>query len=508
MVMENEEEGSSQPEVALGGEPEKPELPNAGEAAAPADAQASAGEKRPLVSPFTLQVSDDRMRLLLSGRVDTMGIEDQLACLETELQRLTIADPVTKNAAKTRFQEIIPGQTELTEALLFEGTPPTLSRDGQILWADEFFKPGYEIDPLTGAADYRRPIAKVVVTAGQLLATISPPMEGIGGHDIFGRIVPPAKAKIARIRVGANVRLDEEENAYYANKDGRIRYMNEMLHVDDVYQVQGSVDLKTGHIKHPGAVIVAQNIEAESRVEAEGDIEVQGYVEDSEIITGGNLVVHGGITGGAHLKIRAAGRIHAKFVSNADIEAGESVYVDRELDQSNVKTRGAAVVSGRIVGGHLIALGGIEADQIGSEACVRTMLVAGEDFTLRERLAAKEEELQSRKDTAEKIAEKLAPIKDRGRNLPQKVREVVGVLLQEAARLRDAIQELEAEIEAIRAESRQAEKKEILVRRRLCPECLCQIMGLTLHVREFVDGPIKIALREGDIRLVKTTLHH
>lgn len=461
-----------------------------------------------LETPFRLRVTDDRMRVLISGQVGAPGMDDLLACLRKELERLQIAEPSVLLEAAQRFRTVLEGQTEVSDVVLLEGTPPSPPQDAFIEWAGDFFKPGYEIDPVTGAADYRRPVAKVVVTDGQLLATVHPPVEGLNGHDVFGRAVLAPKPRAIRVRVGNNVRHEEESGTFYATRDGRIRFINDMLYVDDLYLVPGSVDLKTGHVKHPGAVIVSQNIEAESRVEADGDIEVRGYVEDADIVTGGNLIVHGGIFGQPHRKIRVAGDLHAKFITNACLEVGESVQVERELDQSIVKTRGAITVSGRIVGGHVIALGGIEADQVGSDACVRTQLTAGEDYTLHDRIASKEIELQEGKETLAKIMDKVTPLKDRGHELPQKLRDAVAALSKEAARLQNAIQALEEEIETVRAESRAREKKEILARKRIYPESLCHIMGLTLHVKEPMEGPVKVAIREGDIQAVPVHSRH
>lgn len=464
----------------------------------------------PSAFPLRVWVTEDKLALMITGQLGTLSEEELVSGLQGECERAGLSDADMLHRILQQFLKLLhvePRPTEFVDVPLLEGRAPVMPQHGRIEWADDFFNTGFEIDPHTGAADYRRRSAKVVVSEGQLLATILPPVEGGSGQDIFGRMIAAPKPKSVRVRVGANVRYDEEEDAYYALKDGRIRYVNEMLHVDDVYEVSGNVDLKVGNIKHPGAVIILGNVEPESIVEADGDVEIHGYVEDAEIYTGGNLVVHSGISGGAHHIIRAKGTIHGKFINNVDIEAGDNVYVDREVDQTIVKTRGALHVAGRIVGGQVIALAGIEADETGSEACVRTLLIAGDDYTLREKIIAKENELAARKESLEKICERLLPFRDKCRQLPPKLRTLVQTLAQESTKIREAIHVLESELTVIRAESKDRLKREVLIHKRICPESIFQLMGLTLHVREFVPGPIKVAIRDGDIRLVQTRAH-
>ena len=89
--------------------------------------------------------------------------------------------------------------------------------------------------------------------------------------------------------------------------------------MDEVYHVPGNVDIETGHIKHPGAVLVDGDVLAGARVEADGDIEVRGTVEASYIHTGGSLTVHGGIAGMGEGTVKAAGSVYAKYILEADM---------------------------------------------------------------------------------------------------------------------------------------------------------------------------------------------
>jgi uncharacterized protein len=233
----------------------------------------------------------------------------------------------------------------------------------------------------------------------------------------------------------------------------------------------------------------------------EGDIEVHGNIEDAEVRTNGKLIVHGGICGRDHCTVRAGDSVTARFIQNADIEAGGNVAVDREIDKSNVKSRGFVIAGSRIVGGTIMALGGIESDQIGSDGCVRTTLIAGEDYLLDRRVAGMEEELAGLTETLEKITKKIKPFQHQVRSLSPKVQQAVAALVKEARRIQTAIDEINEKMAEAKAESKELRKNKIVAKRVMYPETAYQIMSLTLMVREQVPGPVKVVIYEGDIHV-------
>lgn len=454
---------------------------------------------------FELRLSDDRMCLFINCVITPETQEALITDVCAELVTMGIRNNEDMNAAARRLSELTPQGPEITGVLLLQSTPPTPPKHGEIVWAQEFFKKGFEIDPVTGAADYRRKLAKLNVAAGQLLATVIPPVPGESGRDLLGKNIPAEKARRAILRTGSNVEHHEEDDTYYATKDGRIRFAGSVLAVDDVFVISGSVDLKTGHINHPGALVVEQNIESEAVVNTEGDIDVHGYIENAKIKTDGNISIQGGISGS---ELTVAGSIHAKFLQNCRIEAGGDIFVDREIDQSEIKTRGAVyVMKGRIVGGEVTALAGIETDQIGSDAYLRTTLIAGEDYTLRERIAQKESELESRKETLARIISRVEPLRDRGKTLPPRMREAMTQLLDEAEKLKRSLKVIEDEIEEIREDSKARAKCEVLARRMLLPDALIHCAPLAILVKDHIEGPVKAAIRDGKVRLIKMRSH-
>ncbi len=459
---------------------------------------------RPTV-PLLVRVSEDKMQMLISGDVRGWKKEELLENLEEKLKEEKILEPDIIEKAKNRLLEIIEKEDIFENVILLRGKPPTPPLEGRIDWKQDFFAPGFEIDPETGTMDYRKPKAKLNVKSGQLLAIIILPQEGEDGVDIYGKIVPAPKPKPIRLRAGRNVRNDEKSTHFYAAIDGRFRLEDEVIHVDNFLEIQGSVGLETGNINHLGYLIINKNVESDSIVLAEGDIEIKGYVEQADVSTKGKLLVFGGITGGFEKKITTKGTITAKYFLNVLAESEEGVYVGKEIDQSLVRSRGPVIVGGRIVGGEIVALGEVRADQLGSEACIKTTIVLGEDYFLPRYLKPFEDEKKEKEEMLEKIVKGINPLKNRWQSLPQDAKNAYVKLVQQAKTIKESIDELDKKINELTQESKKKSLPQAIARKHLYPEVIFKIRDKTFQTREYIKGPVKIALALGEIHLLSVS---
>ena len=298
-----------------------------------------------------VQISDDRLTVLVDCDVPEDDRDLLVKRIQRELVSLGVASIpgasdldawLKQKATESKDGRYVEG------AILLHGQPPVHPIDGQIVWASSFFEHGFLVDEESGAIDYRQHAAQRSVASGQLLAHVVPPSEGQDGADVFGRKIRVAKAKAARLLGAENVqKVDATETSptsYYAKCDGRIRLTKNGLAVDPVYRVNGNVGLETGNIKHPGALEVMKDVDANSEIAASGDVEVYGYIEAADIETKGNLSARSGIAGADGKKIRVGGSVHAKFILEADIEAEGDVVVEREIVGSIIKTRGTVTI--------------------------------------------------------------------------------------------------------------------------------------------------------------------
>jgi len=448
---------------------------------------------------FRLRVTKDKMAVLLD--CDT-GKWELPALAEAIVERLRTFGvkqaPVPFGLARL-LQKHVAQDPCLEGVPVLEGVAAIPPVDGRIEWGGDFFNKNFVVDEDTDRVDFRSHAGQRSVKKGQLLARIIEPIPGEAGHDILGGRIRPRRPMRRRIRLGNHVCLDESSRCYYSEINGRIRFVNGILAVDDVFEVEGNVGLETGNISHPGAVIVQGDVLEGSRLEAVGDIEVMGVVESAHVQTSGKLIVHGGITGAIGSHIVASGGVVARFIFEANVQSGEDVSVEREIVQSTVRARGAVTVPrGRIVGGSITALEGVDAGQLGSSAMAVTDVTAGEDYTLGGRMEIVRSRLEVTRKNIERINEALAPLRGKIASLPSEKKGVVRKLLNQLQLLNESIAVLEEEAEDIVTESEARKRTLIVVRSYLYPEVRLRMTDHVLHVRDGSRGPLKaIVLEEG-----------
>ena len=381
---------------------------------------------------FDLRPSEDYMALLLTCTLPPRNIDIIVGRIRNELGDLGISTEERMNEALERFHKAVPQGPHLENVVLLEGMPPAPPLDESIRWNGNFLAKGFVVDPETGKADYRRKVADVSVTSGQVLAEIIPGQPGKNGHDVFGRVVPPRAPRAVAIHEGKNVRFEPGRRSYTAGVSGRIRFVEKVLSVDDVFRVDGDAGLRTGNINHPGALIVGRDIQCDTEIVASGDIDVGENIEDATVESGGNITVQGGISCKVKGVIKVAGNLHARFMRNAVIEAGGDIFIDREINQCHIRTRGAVIVKhGRIVGGSIIALKGIETGDLGSDACIPAEIIVGKDYTMETLIAEKRAAVESSKSVVLKLRDAVAPLRSKRDSLTPPMKQKLALMLDE-----------------------------------------------------------------------------
>jgi len=457
------------------------------------------------VPEFNLRVTDDRMAVLLDCGIPAGNLDSLLTSIQEELVSLQIAEPPGRDQLEQLIRRAEEAGSFLVNKVLAEGQKPVPPQDEAIEWAQDYFSPGFAIDEKTGAVDYRQHAAQPTAEEGQLVARVILPKDGQDGRDVFGKPVPADKPKRVLIQGGPNVRVDERRDGvyFYATVRGRVRWASNMLAIDEVYHIPTSVGLETGNIRHPGSIVIEGDVLAGSRIEAGGDVEVKGTVEAADIEAGGDLKVHNGITGMGNRSIKVKGSVHAKFILEADIEAGESIVIEREVVQSILKTRGSLTMpNGRLVGGSATALGGIFLREAGSEGLVHTVLVAAQDYCLEEKLALLKTQISQIARNLKRINQKVGPLMARGKGLPLKQREAIEKLAAAAHEMDREMTRLQTELDEIEEDSRQRTKPRIQIRKRLFPETTLQIKEWSLDVKEAQNGPLRAGLMGGRVVLL------
>ncbi|MBE3598848.1 MAG: DUF342 domain-containing protein [Limnochordaceae bacterium] len=137
-----------------------------------------------------------------------------------------------------------------------------------------------------------------------VLAVITLPQEGRPGTNVLGRTVPVRRAKAASIKAGKGCRASEDGTRIVATQAGRPQLSGSVISVVPVYEVQGNVDVATGHVRFAGDVHVRGDVMENLEVTAGGEVRVGGLVSYAKILAGGGVSVGRSIIGS---RIRAGG---------------------------------------------------------------------------------------------------------------------------------------------------------------------------------------------------------
>lgn len=316
-----------------------------------------------------------------------------------------------------------------------------------------------------GLADFRELGEVVAVHAGDQLMRIVAPTDGEPGETVTGKIIPvkPGKKVAFAAKLDGAVLDPTDPNLLLAAISGSPVVLKDGVSVDPIYTVK-DVDLHTGNISFLGTVHVSGDVHVDMSIKASGDIFVDGTVENALLDAGGDIVVKGGIIGASELhatsndKFRAAikcsGSCTARFVQNAHISAGSGIFI-HDIAMLSELTAGHQIIvggensrKGDIIGGIIHATMLVKARNIGAPAGMKTVVIAGADQSLHERLNATVKDREAAEHKLADIIKLLELIRmNPGRIPPETVKTAVAT--------RDA---LNAEIEALRLEKIELDK--------------------------------------------------
>lgn len=471
--------------------------------AAPPDAPAP--ERRKKVE-YRLTVREDKMAVLLDHpdpAADLHATVDQI--LHTIVQ-LELEDAPDGPVLHELLDAVATEGEPLTGFTIMNGTPPRPPIDGKLEWARDFFTEGWAIDEDTGTIDFWERLERCAVHQGEPLLKLIHPAEGEPGKNVFGAEIAPAKPAKVKVRCGKGVEMSETEGAtlYAAALDGRVRWNDGTIAVDDVYSIRGDVNLETGNIHHTGTLVIEGDVNAGATVEADGDIVIKGMVEAATIHCGGSLTVAGGILGSKDTRIDVQGAVQAKYISEADVYATGDVTVMNEIAHSRIRTRGRVDVSrGRICGGETYALRGIQVSEAGASGSTKTLLVTGVDYTLTDKLEQRHLNLERLDRTLEKIEMTLEKAKQRRDPMTPELKAKLEDLLKKREVVRAAREQENGTIERVTRTALADAVEEIAILAELWSGTTIQLGKYRPHhVKSSVQKPRIAQIRDKKVRVL------
>lgn len=220
-----------------------------------------------------------------------------------------------------------PLKTSRFPLIIAKGFHPVNGKDGTITY---MFNASSEVKK-NSEWNFRDVMRIPTVKINEKLATITPPTQGIPGTNIVGTHLFARKGKPNQTKAGKNVRFNEENDAFYADKQGQISIRPNALEIHNVFYIDETLSMKKGNIDFIGSVIIKGDVPTGFTVTAGGDIKMFGLVEAATIHAKGSLYINEGFSGMQKGFITAGHDIHLGYMNQGRAYADGSIYVENSI---------------------------------------------------------------------------------------------------------------------------------------------------------------------------------
>ena len=332
-----------------------------------------------------ISVSEDRMTAVLSLKKTFPGASPET--IHGLMANHNISFGIIDDAAIAAYL----GADPLPEAPLeiAKGTAPETGTDGTLAY---HFATNQKIGSIgaQGKIDFKDKGEVPYVHKGDLLVEKIPPQEGAPGKDVYGEPIPPDKPGDVKIRFGSGVELSEDALKAHAKADGqpKLSFGGRVSVMSDL-EINGDVDLKSGHVDFEGNVKVTGTVQSGFRVKCAALTAKE--IMSAEVFASGDVTTTGGIIGAT---IQAQGDVKAKYIKNANITTYGDIIVEKEVTDAKITASGTCrVTRGKILTAEISAKQGVEAIDIGTDVSSPCRLTVGVDEHIETEIARIESNL-------------------------------------------------------------------------------------------------------------------
>lgn len=299
-----------------------------------------------------------------------------------ELKRFLKKYEIVYGLLEENLQKLVVSQIRDKEIKVAQGTLPLTGKDGYYKLMFQRNLPGLPKVLPDGRVDYTHVVVADTVLAGQIIAKYIASERGEDGTTVTGIKVAGKNGKDLPPLTGQGFKADEENKTYWAEYKGYVSYNEPTgeLNVWNTYMADGDVNRYSGSVVFDGTVHIKGSVYDMAVVKASGDVIIDGFVSGAMIQAGNNVMIRGGVNAAGKGKIEAAGRIIGNFfetvtlAAQGSIEGNYFLNCDIETDEKLIARGGKA----KIMGGNIVALGGVESAIIGNSANNRTSLSVGD----------------------------------------------------------------------------------------------------------------------------------
>ncbi|MFW6138046.1 MAG: FapA family protein [Spirochaetota bacterium] len=364
---------------------------------------------------------------------------------------------VTVGINQEVIQESLEDEVYNTPIPVAEGIKPQHGEDARIEYHFRTEKKVHLEEDEKGQVDFKDLDLVENVVAGQLLATKVNATEGKPGRTVTNKLLEAKSGKDTSLNPGKNTELSADGMSVIATINGQVVLSNGKINVEPIYEVNGDVDMHTGNIVFLGTVIVKGNVEDGFSVKAAGDIDIRGSVGKCLLDAEGNINIKQGAMGKLGGTIKAGNTIWAKFLEQANVEAGKDVLVQDGIMHCQVDATEKVVCFGKratIVGGKIRAGEIVTTKTLGSVSFTETVLEVGVDPKSRQRLYDLEKEKNESQGSLEKLNANINTLENQkrgGRRLSDDREELLEKMLSSRDELTVRLSEIDEEMNELKS---------------------------------------------------------
>ncbi|MGB8452124.1 MAG: FapA family protein [Anaerocolumna sp.] len=446
------------------------------------------------ITPVTILPENECVKITVSA--DRMYVTGRFYPPSTNGQSMTVNEVMNSLAQagvkygviKSNIDSFLANRKYCEDIILARGTNPVEGKDAIITYnfnTDNTLKPKINED---GTVDFHQLDTISAINKGDILATLSPMLQGKAGMDVCGNVLTPKKVANKILKHGRDIHLSEDGLIMYSDVSGHAVLTDGKVFVSNTYEVLADVDASTGDIVYEGNVAVKGNVITGYSILAKGDIIVNGVVEGASLVAGGQIVLKRGMQGMSKGKMEAGSNIITKFIENAQVKAGGYITTEAIL-HSNVSAKGDITVGGKkgfITGGEIHSGTTITVKNAGSTMGTSTLLEVGIDPGIIEEFRGLEKSIMSMNSDMEKLLPIIEAYKKKlnsGEKLSQDKLDYIRIATENCITLRNKIKESGNRYDQLRVDMNNSEGGSIKVENIAYPGVKIVISNVNYYVR-------------------------
>jgi uncharacterized protein (DUF342 family) len=397
------------------------------------------------------------------------------------------------------------------------GTEPISGSDGKILL---LIRPYNGIGELDQRENIKFSFNQVHlfdnVSEEKVVARLYPPKAGKDGMDVLGNIINHKAGNPVKISLDKSLVINPSDNKddsgssfenITAKKSGLLIHGNNQLRISEDLTIKGNVDYHTGDIDFVGRIIVNGNIQPGFRVKASKGILIKGDCQKAILHSDdGDIEIKGFCVESV---LTARKNVKLNVVHQSKISAGGLLSINKESIDSVLRTEQyVKCTQGRIIGGHLFTVFGLEVKELGCEAQSTTDVIFGSTSEIHEDFSLLINKIKSYREVYNLISLQLGPYAKNPKRL---------ILLN--AGLRVKMERLYQKGQDIfeKMSKLESEQNQILSNAALENECICNIKGNLfagveficrderMSIKDLIQGPIGIQYSQDEKKFIQTT---